>query len=100
MSWMEMLQAFGGNVYSWQHKGSSYYMPQDKKPIGKESFKEEYINMDYMEETKGEKYPKNGEEIDLMKYYHGKKPADFYQRCVANEKDVIGLLWLAKLELK
>ncbi len=96
----EILQAFGGNVYSWQHKGSSYYMPQDKKPIGEESFKEEYINMDYMEDTKGESYPKNGEEIDLMKYYHGKRPSDFYKRRVANEKDVVGLLWLAKLKLQ
>lgn len=96
----EILQAYGGNVYSWQHKGSSYYMPQDKKPIEKESFKEEYINMDYMEDTKGEIYPKNNEEIDLMKYYHGRKPSDFHIRCVANAKDVVGLLWLAKLNLQ
>ena len=94
----EILQAYGGNIYSWQHKGSSYYMPQDKKPIGKESFKEEYINMDYMEETKGENYPSKGDEVDLMKYYHNDKNQK--NRIVAGAKDVQGLLWLTKLELK
>lgn len=33
----EILQAYGGTVFSWQHKGSSYYLPQDTKPVGKES---------------------------------------------------------------
>ena len=94
----EILQAYGGNVYSWQHKGSSYYMPQNKKPIGKESFKEESINLDYMEETKGENYPPVGSEVDLMKYYHNEK--DQKNRIVANAKDVQGLLWLAKLRLR
>jgi|GEM_PF-2587994 len=72
-------------------------MPQDKNPISKESFKETYINMDY---TKGENYPKNGKEIDLMKYFHGKMPSNFYDRCVACEKDVTKLLWLSKLRLQ
>ncbi len=94
----EILQAFGGTVYSWQHKGSSYYLPQDEKPLGNESFKEEYINIDFMEETKGEKYPKKGEEVDLMKYYHQNK--DIKSRIVANAKDVLGLVWLSKVNLK
>ncbi len=94
----EILQAYAGNVYSWQHKGSSYYLPQDKKPIGKESFKEEYINRDFMEETKGENYPPLGKEVDLMKYYHN--DLDIKNRIVAAEKDALGLLWLTKLNLK
>jgi len=93
----EILQAFAGTIYSWQHKGSSYYLPQDTKPVGKESFKEEYINRDYMEETKGENTPKTGE-IDLMKYYNDY--SDYKNRIIANEKDVIGLIWLTKIELK
>ena len=93
----EIIQAFAGTVYSWQHKGSSYYLPQDAKPVGKESFKEEYINRDFMEETKGENTPKTGE-IDLMKYYNDY--SNYKDRIIANEKDVISLLWLTKLELK
>ncbi len=73
-------------------------MPQDKKPIGKESFKEESINRDYMEETKGGNYPHSGEEIDLMKYFPETKPNNFYDKRVANKKDVLGLLWLTKLK--
>lgn len=94
----EILQAYGGGVYSWQHKGSSYYLPQDKKPIGEESFKEEYINRDFMEETKGEVYPPLGEEVDLMKYYHN--DLGVKDRIVAADKDVLGLMWLTKLSLK
>jgi len=51
-----------------------------------------------MEETTGENYPTD--EIDLMKYYNGTKPSDFYNRRVANEQDVINLISLSKLELK
>ncbi len=93
----EILQAYAGTIYSWQHKGSSYYLPQDKKPVGEESFKEEYINRDYMEETKGENYPKNGE-VDLMKYYHN--DLEIKKRTVANRNDVLSLIWLTKIELK
>jgi len=75
-------------------------MPQDKKPTGKESLKEEYWNVDHMEHTSGENYPSSGKEINLMKYYHGRKPHNFYDRCVASEKDILGLLWLTKLKLK
>ncbi|OEJ99086.1 hypothetical protein A8C32_07880 [Flavivirga aquatica] len=95
----EILQSFGGTIYSWQHKGSSYYLPQDTKPLGKESFKEEYINRDFMEETSGENYPFSGE-IDLMKYYNNSPTRYDYNRVISSEKDVLSLLWLTKIELK
>lgn len=46
-------------------------------------------------------YPPNGE-IDIMKYtlYTEAKPIDFYDRVVADEKDVLGLLWCSKLKIK
>ena len=78
------------------NKGSSYYLPQDKKPIKKESFKQESINRDYMEETKGENYPKTGE-VDLMKYYHNDLGV---KERIVDKKDVLSLIWLTKIELK
>lgn len=47
-------------------------------------------------------YPKNGGEIDIMKYveYTEVKPIDFYDRVIADEKDVLGLLWCSKLKIK
>ncbi|WP_028887738.1 hypothetical protein [Tenacibaculum ovolyticum] len=95
----EILQSFGGTVYSWQHKGSSYYLPQDTKPTSKESFKEEYINRDFMENTKGENYLYS-RNIDLMKYYNNDPTRYDYKRIVAHEKDILGLLWLTKLKIK
>ncbi|MCF6349919.1 MAG: hypothetical protein L3J23_02675 [Flavobacteriaceae bacterium] len=50
-----------------------------------------------MEETKGENYPKTGE-VDLMKYYHN--DLEIKERTIANRNDILGLLWLTKLELK
>lgn len=94
----EILQAFGSTIYSWQHKGSSYYLPQDKKPLGKESFIQERVYVDFMEETKGEKYPASGEEVDLMKYYHNDK--NIKSRIVASSKDILGLIWLTKIEFE
>lgn len=93
----EILQAYGGGVYSWQHKGSSYYLPQDTKPVGEESFEEEWINRDFMEHTKGENTPVSGE-IDLMKYYN--TYSDYKERKVASSEDVVGLIWLTKLNFK
>ncbi len=51
-----------------------------------------------MEHTKGENYPAMGNEVDLMKYYHN--DLDIKSRAVAADKDVIGLLWLTKLNFK
>ncbi|MGP4971986.1 PAAR domain-containing protein [Psychrobacter aquimaris] len=42
-------------------------------------------------------YPTKGE-LDLMKYARG-EPKDFFERVVANETDVKGLLWASRLEL-
>jgi len=91
----ELLQAYHGTIYSWQHKGSSYYFPQDKKPIN-ESLSDKITHLDFME-SNGENAPKSGE-IDLMKYYNDY--SDYKDRIVASEKDVKGLLQLTKLSLK
>ncbi len=74
----EVLLAYGGQTYSKKHKGTS--------SIGQSV-------------TNKDRYPKTAE-IDLMKYYDGNYPYDFYQRRIASEKDLLGLIWLAKLELK
>ncbi|WP_155995145.1 hypothetical protein [Tenacibaculum ovolyticum] len=51
-------------------------------------------------DSNGENFPSKGNEIDLMKYYNGKKPVDFYERRVASKEDLIGLIWLTKLKIK
>ncbi|ABQ06273.1 hypothetical protein [Flavobacterium johnsoniae] len=102
----EFLQAYAGTAFSWQHKGSSYYLPQDTKPIkGDETFWGKMTHMDEMPETSGEYYPKNGE-IDLMKYYNTTDKAGKFvagadlKRTIAAEKDVLGLIWLTKLKIQ
>ena len=81
----EILQAFGGkNNYSYIHKGTSTLLTQDVK---KESV-----------------LPLSGE-IDLMKYYSDdyiniRSINSFYERNIAGETDVLGLLWLTKLKIK
>ncbi|WP_278553705.1 hypothetical protein [Elizabethkingia bruuniana] len=95
----ELLQAYGGTVYSWQHKGSSYYLPQDTKPTkGNETIKDKLTHWDEMK-SHGENYPQKGE-IDIMKYYNNEPNPKDYSRLVAAEKDVLGLIWLAKIEIK
>jgi hypothetical protein len=89
------------NGISWQHKGSSYYLPQNTKLKGKESIIEEYIYADYMEETSGEYTPPSGE-ID---YNTHDKAGNFIagsdlKRTIATEKDVLGLIWLTKLKIQ
>jgi len=102
----EFLQAYAGTVFSWQHKGSSYYLPQDTKPIKRdETLWDKMSHMDGMSETSGEYYPKNGE-IDVMKYYNTLDKAGKFvsgpdlKRTVAAEKDVLGLIWLTKLKIQ
>jgi hypothetical protein len=95
----ELLQAYGGTAFSWQHKGSSYYFPQDKKPLkGKETTWEYVTHRDKMTETSGENYPISGE-VDLMKYYNNDTIKDKL-RTIASEKDVLGLIWLTKIKIK
>lgn len=46
------------------------------------------------------KYPKTGE-IDLMKYAdEDYLPSNYYSRVILSENDLMGLVWLAKIELK
>ena len=108
-----ILESYGNKVYSWQHRGSSYFFPQDAKPTPDsdswEKMKEQYTHIDFyainkMSYTFGEYYPSTGE-IDLMKYYHTRNPkGDIVAypdktRTVASEKDVLGLLWLTKMNI-
>lgn len=97
----EILQAYSGTIYSWQHKGSSYYLPQDTKPTkGKESILEKITHWDEMD-TDGENYPQSkSDEVDLMKYYNNEPRQKDKSRTVAAEKDVLGLIWLTKLSNK
>jgi hypothetical protein len=74
----------GGSAdYSYEHKGSSGY--SNTKPISKG----------------GVKYPLYGE-IDLMKYYNDDPSFLNYdfERIVAEDRDVLGLIWLTKIKIK
>lgn len=77
----EILLAYGGHKYSKAHKGSSTLITQ--------AVKGNFL------------YPQTGE-IDLMIYYGENEahpyPPDYNTRSVASEKDVLGLLWLSKIE--
>jgi hypothetical protein len=77
----EILSAYGGEDYSYGHRGSSSVITQTTLELT----------------DGGVSYPASGE-IDLMKYYNGTRPADFYHRVVACEIDVKSLLWLARVE--
>ena len=75
--------AGGSADYSYKHKGSSGY--SDTIPTAEGGFD----------------YPKSGE-IDLMKYYNNAPyflNYDF-ERIVAENKDVLGLIWLTKISVK
>lgn len=99
----EILQAFGGDIYSYQHKGSSY-LTQETKPTTPDNKKwydktlAENIwdwSKDQMKDVKGENAPSTGEQ-DLMKYYHGGKA---FGRIVAAEEDLKGLIWLTSIKI-
>ena len=75
----KLLEDYGGKTYSYKHKGSSTW---GQSPL------------------KGTTYPKTGE-IDLMKYTDEDfLPKDFYERVVLSKEDVIGILWLTKINIK
>jgi len=77
----EILSAYGGENYSYGHRGTSTVITQTT-----------------LDTTHGGvSYPASGE-IDLMKYYNGSRPSDFYSRVVACEVDVKSLIWLARVE--
>ncbi len=99
----EILQAFGGDIYSYQHKGSSY-RTQKTKPTSPPNEKwyektaAENIRdwaKDQMKDIDGENFPSTGEQ-DLMKYYHG---SNIYNRIAAAEEDVKGLIWLTGIKI-
>ena len=75
----KLLEDYGGKTYSYKHKGSSTW---GQSPL------------------KGTTYPATGE-IDLMKYADEDfLPKDFYERVVLSKEDVIGILWLSKINIK
>jgi len=76
----EILSAYGGDSYSYSHKGSSTIVTQSTKSVA----------------DGGVSYPVTGE-IDLMKYYNGSRPGNFYSRVFASEQDVKSLLWLSRI---
>ena len=73
----EILKAFGDVYYSYGHKDTVNTVTQEIKDGTPE-------------------YPSTGE-IDLMKYYK-----NYYDipRTIASETDVLGLLWLTKINVK
>lgn len=78
----EILLAYGGQMYSKKHKGSSSIL---QSPV------------------EGTKYPRTGE-IDLMKYAdENERRYDlklFYERSVAAAEDVASLIHISGLDLK
>lgn len=88
----------GQETFSYQHKGSSYYFPQDTKPTKGNETVWDIIKRDKMPESSGENYPAKGE-VDLMKYYNNDRIKD-KSRTIAAEKDVLGLIWLTKIKVK
>ncbi|ARU57126.1 hypothetical protein OLMES_3083 [Oleiphilus messinensis] len=76
----EILSAYGGDKYSYSHKGSSSILTQKTKTSA----------------NGGVTYPSQGG-IDLMKYYNGRRPYNFYSRVFASEQDVKSLIWLASV---
>lgn len=81
-----ILKAYGGTMYSYGHKGSVNSVAQMKYPWAEE-------------------YPLTGE-IDIMPYHSDNKygnkfkQSNFYQRRVAAENDVLGLVWLTKIKIR
>ena len=74
----EIILTFNGHIYSKTHKGTSHW------------------SMIIQEEDKDATYIPETGEIDLMKYYK-----NYYDipRTIASETDVLGLLWLTKIEI-
>ncbi len=77
----EILKKFSGkSFHSYKHKGSSTLSETLPTNEG------------------GVDYPNSGE-IDLMKYYNNDPYWYDFERIVASENDVLGLIWLGKLEV-
>jgi hypothetical protein len=78
----EILSAYGGDSYSYGHRGSSTVITQKVKTIA----------------DGGESFPTAGE-IDLMKYYNGAASVGHYSRVIASEQDAQSFLYLARIRL-
>lgn len=78
----EILSAYGGDTYSYSHRGSSTVVTQTTKEVKNGGFN----------------YPQSGD-IDLMKYYQGNRPRDYFVRVYASETDAASLLWLSCLRI-
>ena len=76
----EILKAFGDVYYSYGHKDSVNTVTQEMKNNAPE-------------------YPSTGE-IDIIPYYPSNPPVSIYNRAVASERDVLGLIWLTKINVK
>ncbi|MDR2924555.1 MAG: hypothetical protein LBU76_01125, partial [Azoarcus sp.] len=75
-----IMGAYGGRTYSWTHNQSSTELTQ--KPLPRTA------------------HPSSGE-IDLMKYAEYRTDEqDKWQRAVASEQDVKGLLWLTRVKFR
>ncbi|MEA1933719.1 MAG: hypothetical protein U9N60_04720 [Thermodesulfobacteriota bacterium] len=73
-----VLEESRGRGYSWGHKGTS-------NPILQTVY------------SSSPTYPTTGE-IDLMYYYNGNQPTDFFSRVIAVEEDVKMLIWLCQVD--
>ncbi|GAB1262178.1 hypothetical protein NBRC116495_28850 [Aurantivibrio plasticivorans] len=79
----EILSAYGGDTYSYTHRGSSS-ITQSTKSVA----------------NGGELFPSVGNEVDLMKYYNGGTASAYYSRGTASNYDVRSLIYLAGLKTK
>ncbi len=77
----QLLVQLEGEYHSYTHKGTSHPSVIIQDPV------------------KGTRYPTDGKEIDLMKYADDSYPYDYYKRVILSKKDLLGLLWLTKLEV-
>jgi hypothetical protein len=76
----EILKKYGGTFYSYGHKGSVNSVTQNMK-------------------DDAPAYKVNSE-IDIMPYYPSSPSLSLFKNYAASEKDVLGLIWLTKIEIK
>lgn len=76
----EILKKYGGTFYSYGHKGSVNSVTQKMK-------------------DDAPAYKVNSE-IDIMPYYPSSPNLSLFKNYAAAEKDVLGLIWLTKIEVK
>jgi hypothetical protein len=75
----EILKKYGGTFYSYGHKGSVNSVTQSSN-------------------ENATKYPISGE-IDIMPYYTNALNFSEYKRYVAEQRDVLSLIWLTKIKI-